>query len=171
MQVRCSKKRAPRSSPSSRRNCRVQCGLVLRTGGADGVRGEADGGVIRGLDTRDGAPLGEGGRVPELAEFKFRVVDRLGGAIRPRGSAETSTGRLFLLISRAKRTRLRTVPRGTPKPAEPGVIVSRCRTPDGGFIVRPRPSMTVPRPRTGGTGTAVRRGGFTTRGTAYQLFQ
>ena len=148
-----------------------QCGLLLRAGGADGIRGKAAGGAVRGVETCDGGLAEEGGRATEPTEFKRPFVDRLGGAILPRGSVLTSTGRAFLLTSRAKRSRLRTVPRGTPKPAEPGVIVTRCGNPDAGFTVRPLPTMTVPRPRTGGATTAVRRGGFTTRGTAYQVFQ
>src|SRR5882757_5417710 len=101
----------------------------------------------------------------------FPPIGRLGGAIRPRGSAIASTERLFLFTSRAMRSRLRTVPRGTPKPAEPGAMTTRDGNPPVGFTVRPLPTMTVATPRTGGTGTAVRRGGFTTRGTPYQLFQ
>src|SRR5882672_8311543 len=82
-----------------------QCGLLLRTGGADGIRGEAGGGDIRGVDTCDGGRAEEGGREPESAEVTLRVVDRLGGAILPRDSVLTSTGRAFLLTSRAKRSR------------------------------------------------------------------
>jgi hypothetical protein len=123
---------------------------------------------MRGAETVDGGLDDEGGR--DEAEFA-PAFDRLGGAILPRGSVLTSIARSCLLTSRATRSRLRTVPRGTPRPAEPGVIVSRCVNPAVGFTVRPRPSMTVARPRTGGAGTAVRRGGFTTRGTPYQLFQ
>src|SRR6266478_1682266 len=111
---------------------------------------------MRGVETCDGGLAEEGGREPESAEVTLRVVVRLGGAILPRGSVLTSTGRAFLVTSRAKRSRLRTVPRGTPKPAEPGVIVSRCGSPDAGFTVRPLPTMTHPRARTGGTTTPVR---------------
>src|SRR5437762_7928285 len=132
------------------------------------MRGAAGGGcgaetIGGGLDDEDVRDEAEG----ELAA----PVDRLGGAILPRASVLTSTARSFLLTSRSTRSRLRTVPRGMPNPADPGVMVTRCATPAGGLTVSPRPSITVARPRTGGRGTGVRRGGFTTRGTAYQLFQ
>ena len=96
---------------------------------------------------------------------------RVGGAICAFPSVLTSTGRSFLFTSRANRSRFRIVPRGTPKPAEPGSIFTRCTGPVTGLLVRPRPTITVVRVRTGGCGMTVLTGGFTTRGTGYQLFQ
>ena len=126
-------------------------------GGADGVRG---GETCRDPLDRDPSPPDE------------RTLDDGGtGATGTEGSVLTTTGRSLLVDSRATRSRLRTDPRGTPRPAESRLIVSRLGTPAGGFTESPCPTMTVDRDRTGGCGTTVRRGGFTIRGMAYQLFQ
>jgi hypothetical protein len=72
--------------------------LLLR-GGADGIRDDGEG--VRGLDApRDGVvePLDD---ELELAPpFELACDDRLGGAILPLGSVETSIARLFLPTSR-----------------------------------------------------------------------
>src|SRR5271157_4282736 len=117
-------------SPLSRMNGESQlCGLVLRTGGAD-ERGT-------GAMGTDGAPLpveGVGDQPPDVG----------------RGAVVTTTGRALRTASFAKRSRWLTVPRGTPRPAMPGVIVSRRGGAATGFTVRPRPTITVARDRTGG---------------------
>jgi hypothetical protein len=134
--------------------------LLLRGEGEE-VRGDDGGGDI----VRD--PLDAPERDPPWEEGT--PCD--GGDVRVDRSVLTTTGRSFLLDSRATRSKLRTDPRGTPSPAESRLIVSRLGAPTGGFAARPRPTMTVCRDRTGGCGITVRRGGFTTRGMAYQLFQ
>lgn len=95
----------------------------------------------------------------------------VGAVVRTGGAVATTTGREVCVIVFERRSRWRTDPRGTPKPAEPGLMVRRRGAPDGGFTVRPCPTMTVNRPRTGGLGTGKRFGGFTIGGIAYQLFQ
>ena len=74
---------------------------MLLRGGADGIRDDGD--DVRGLYTRDGGvvELLADELEPELLPvFELVCDDRLGGAILPRGSVETSTARLFLLTSR-----------------------------------------------------------------------
>src|ERR1700686_4145944 len=87
------------------------------------------------------------------------------------GAVATTTGREVRSIVFATRSRWRTDPRGTPKPAEPGFMVRRRGAPAAGFAARPRPTITVCRPRTGGVGTFVLTGGFTTCGMPYHGFQ
>src|SRR5215469_9609018 len=97
-----------------------------------------------------------------------------GGAAADLTSASvlTCTGRgLLELTCRATWSKFCTAPRGTPKPAEPGVIFSDFGMPEPENAVRPRPTMTVLWPLVGGTGTIVLVGGFTTRGTKVQVFQ
>ena len=71
-QVHRNKKRAHPSVALVQEKLARQCGLVLRTGGADGVRGEADGGAIRGVETRDGG-ITEGGRGPNFESLNGSV--------------------------------------------------------------------------------------------------
>jgi hypothetical protein len=129
--------------------------LLLRGAGAGIREGAGDDGLIDG--ERDGIDVLELAlELDELDAPPKLPLDRLGGAIRPCASVDTVTARLFLLTSREARSRFLTTPRGTPKPADPGVITMRRGTPSGGFTVNPRPTSTVARPRTGGTGTATR---------------
>src|ERR1035441_4237426 len=87
------------------------------------------------------------------------------------GVVATTTGRDVCVMVFATRSRWRTDPRGTPKPAEPGLMVRRCGAPMAGFAVRPSPTSTVRCPLTGGVGTFVLTGGFTTRGIPLNEFQ
>ncbi len=92
------------------------------------------------------------------------------GWIRAAGSVFTVTG-CSLLVSRATRSRFRIDPRCMPKPAEPGVMVTRFGGPATGLTTSPFPTITVVCVRIGGWGMGVLAGGLTTRGIGFQVFQ
>src|SRR3982074_1858294 len=82
----------------------------------------------------EGEDEGEPGLVP-------RPV--VGAVVETGGAVATTTGREVRSIVFARRSRWRTDPRGTPKPAEPGLMVRRLGAPAPGFAARPSPTIPV----------------------------
>jgi len=106
--------------------------------GADGIRGDAAGGLNPRDEACDDGQAEEGGRGPELAELEFPHPwagweERSGLAF-----GGNFHGTIILVHVRDKRSRLRTVPRGTPNPPNPerrSVVAGAI--PTGGFTVSP----------------------------------
>lgn len=114
-----------------RRQLLFQCG---RDGGGAGDRcGDAIGAVP--------------GEVPPLIEpeLELGLVPKSPGdvVVETGGAVLATTGREVRSMVFATRSRLRTDPRGTPKPAEPGLMVRRRGAPTTGFAARPSPTITV----------------------------
>jgi len=109
-------------------NAVFQCG---RDGGADDLCGAAMGAI----------PV----ELPPLDNVDVELVPKpLGiGVVEIGGAVATTTGREVRSIVFATRSRWRTDPRGTPKPAEPGLMVKRRGAPTAGFAASPCPTITV----------------------------
>src|ERR1700686_4269486 len=110
-------------------NCCFQCG---RNGG--------------GAEDRCGAPIGAiPVEVPPLVEGELGLVPKPVdlAVVETGGAVATTTGREVRSIVFARGWRWRPDPRGTPKPAEPGLMVRRRGAPAAGFAARPSPTITV----------------------------
>ena len=80
------------------------------------------------------------------------------------------TGRESCSIALAERSRWFTDPRGTPNPAEPGLIVSLFGVAVS-IAIKPLPTINVWWPAVGALGTFTPAGAFTTRGIPEKLVQ
>src|ERR1700676_1659918 len=83
--------------------------------------------------------------LPPLVEVEVELAPKpvVGAVVDAGGAVATTTGREVRSIVFATRSRWRTDPRGTPKPAEPGLMVRRRGAPAAGFAASPRPTITV----------------------------
>src|ERR1700716_1417188 len=113
-----------------------QCG---RDGGGAERRGAPPMGAIPG----EGPPLIEGEGESEGEPGLVPKPPVVGAVVETGGAVATTTGREVRSIVFARRSRWRTDPRGTPKPAEPGLMVRRLGAPAPGFAARPSPTITV----------------------------
>ena len=101
-----------------------------------------------GAEDRCGAPIGAiPVEVPPLVDVDVEgeLVPKpvVLAVVATGGAVATTTGREVRSIVFATRSRWRTDPRGTPKPAEPGLMVKRRGAPTAGFAASPCPTITV----------------------------
>src|ERR1700684_667401 len=98
----------------------------------------------RGRATAAGAVWADIAGAALLSPIALEAAKPLAGAKLVVGwTVETVTGRAVRSIVFATRSRRLTEPRGTPNPAEPGLIVRRSGAPYAGSKAKPRPTITV----------------------------